>query len=517
MDTESLTLLNVDDDAAGRYAKTRILTRAGYEVLEAATGADALQLVKQKRPSLVLLDVKLPDINGLEVCRLIKQDPETAHTMVLQISASYTTTPDRVLGLECGADTYLTEPVENTELLAAVKALLRLYRREEENRQLLARLREADRHKDEFLATLAHELRNPLHSIRGAVELLCPDEKLEPETRLSCQVIDQQVNHLSRLIDDLLDVARIARDKLELRKQKLDFSEILKNALHSSRTVLELHGHRPQVAFPPAGVHIDGDPVRLNQVFVNLLHNAAKYTPEGGAIWLTGFVQGDRAVVSVKDNGIGIAKEKLPHLFETFYQIDSSLERSTSGLGLGLSLARHLVELHGGTITARSEGLGAGAEFTVSLPIVPQPAASPDDQSDGAASACSSSWRILIVDDGPRTREMYSMLLSKRGHTIETAADGQSGIALVESFHPDVVLLDVGMPGLNGFDTCQRIRALPGGKDIVLIAVTGWAQEEVQNRADQAGFNGILVKPVGVQEILRLVQTITESREITQG
>jgi signal transduction histidine kinase len=513
IETEGCTLLNVDDDAANRYAKSRILKRAGYEVLEAETGTDALETVKQKRPSLVLLDVKLPDINGMEVCRRIKQNPETAHTMVLQISASYVTVPDRVVGLECGADTYLTEPVDGNELVATVQALLRLYKREDENRQLLARLRQADRQKDEFLATLAHELRNPLHAIRGAVELLCPDEKLEPEARLSCQVIDQQVNHLSRLIDDLLDVARIARDKLELRKQKLDFSEILKNALHSSRTVMELHGHSPQVAFPPAGVHIDGDPVRLNQVFVNLLHNAAKYTPQGGAIWLTGFVQGDRAVVSVKDNGIGIAKEKLPHLFETFYQVDSSLERSTSGLGLGLSLARHLVELHGGTITARSEGFGAGAEFTVSLPIVPQLAASPDDQSDGAASACSSHWRILIVDDGPRTREMYSMLLSKRGHTIETAADGQSGIALVESFHPDVVLLDVGMPGLNGFDTCQRIRALPGGQNTVLIAVTGWAQEEVQQRADETGFDGILVKPVGVQEILQLVERVMDRRQ----
>jgi CheY-like chemotaxis protein/two-component sensor histidine kinase len=367
------------------------------------------------------------------------------------------------------------------------------------------------------LATLAHELRNPLHSIRGAVELLCPDEKLEPEARLSCQVIDQQVNHLSRLIDDLLDVARIARDKLELRKQKLDFSEILKNALHSSRTVLELHGHRPQVAFPPAGVHIDGDPVRLNQVFVNLLHNAAKYTPEGGAIWLTGFVQGDRAVVSVKDNGIGIAKDKLPHLFETFYQIDSSLERSTSGLGLGLSLARHLVELHGGTITARSEGLGMGSEFVVSLPILAQPPSTEEGQLRGPASDGSSRWRILIVDDGPRTREMYSMLLSKRGHTVESAADGRSGIEMVETFCPDVVLLDVGMPGLNGFESCQRIRALPHGKDSILIAVTGWAQEEVQERADQAGFDGILVKPVGVQEILRLVQTITECKERTRS
>lgn len=514
---ECFAILNVDDDAAGRYAKSRILRRAGYEVFEAATGADALEQVKQKRPPLVLLDVKLPDMNGLEVCRLIKQDPETAHIMVLQISASYITAPDRVLGLECGADTYLTEPVENTELLATINALLRLYKREEENRQLLARLREADRQKDEFLAILAHELRNPLHSIRGGIELLCPLERLDPEMRLSCQVIDQQVNHLSRLIDDLLDVARITRDKLELRKSNLDLAEIVNNAVGATRTIMELHGHRPHVSLPPRGVKIEGDPVRLTQVFVNLLDNAAKYTPKGGSIWLSGAVRGDRAVVSVKDTGIGIAPDKLPQLFDKFYQVDSSLERSTSGLGLGLSLARRLVEMHGGTISARSEGLGMGSEFIVSLPILVQPVSAHEEQSRGPAGDASSRWRILIIDDGPRTREMYSMLLSKRGHAVESAADGRTGIAMVETFCPDVVLLDVGMPGLNGFETCQRIRALPHGKDSILIAVTGWAQEEVQERADKAGFDGILVKPVGVQEILRLVQSIVNTKQRNAG
>ena len=208
-------ILNVDDDDANRYAKSRILKRAGYQIVEAASGMDALRLVKESKPELVLLDVKLPDINGLDVCRRIKEDPLTSHIMVLQISALHVTTPDRVLGLECGADTYLTEPVESTELLATVRALLRLYKREEENRQLLAQLREADRQKDDFLATLAHELRNPLHPIRGAVELLRLHPNLDPEVQLSRDVIEQQMNHLARLIDDLLerraDNARQAR------------------------------------------------------------------------------------------------------------------------------------------------------------------------------------------------------------------------------------------------------------------------------------------------------------------
>ena len=270
--------------------------------------------------------------------------------MVLQISASHVTTPDRVLGLECGADTYLTEPVESTELLATVQALLRLYNREEENRQLVAQLREADRQKDEFIATLAHELRNPLHPIRGAVELLRLNPKVDAEVRLSRDVIDQQVNHLSRLIDDLLDLARITRDKLELRKEKLFLADVIRGAVESSRTILELHGHRAIMTLPPESVQLEGDLVRLTQIWVNLLNNAAKYTPEGEKIWISANVDGAHSIVSVKDSGVGIASDKLPHVFEKFYQVDSSLERSESGLGLGLTLTRRLVELHGGTV-----------------------------------------------------------------------------------------------------------------------------------------------------------------------
>jgi signal transduction histidine kinase len=506
-------ILNVDDDVASRYAKSRILKRAGYEVIEAGTGTDALRLVKDAQPHLVLLDVRLPDINGMDVCRRIKHDPVSSHIMVLQISASHITTPDRILGLECGADTYLTEPVEGNELLATVQALLRLYKREEENRQLLAQLREADRQKDDFLATLAHELRNPLHPMRGAVELLRSNQNLDAETQWSRDVIDQQVNHLARLIDDLLDVARITRDKLELRKEKLFLTEVIKGAFESSRSFLESYGHQAIVTVPPQAVSLEGDSVRLTQIFVNLLNNAAKYTPEGGRIWLSATVERDRAIVSVKDSGVGIAGDKLPHVFEKFYQVDRSLERSESGLGLGLTLTRRLVELHGGTLEARSEGLGKGSEFVVSLPILPVDVKSPESEPSSLQIAENGARRrILIVDDGARTREMYSMLLRKRGHEVETAPDGNTGIELAESFRPEVILLDVGMPRLNGFDTCLKIRGLSSGKDIVMIAVTGWAQDEVQRRADESGFDGILVKPAGVQQILDLLNTLYERK-----
>jgi two-component system, sensor histidine kinase len=512
-DTEVHTILNVDDDEANRYAKSRILKRAGYRVIEAGAGMQALRMVKESMPQLVLLDVKLPDINGLDVCRRIKEDPQSSHVMVLQISASHVTTPDRVLGLECGADTYLTEPVESTELLATVQALLRLYKREEENRQLLAQLREADRQKDDFLATLAHELRNPLHPIRGAVELLRLHPELDPEARLSRDVIDQQVNHLARLIDDLLDIARITRDKLELRKEKLSLADVLRGAVESSRSFLESHGHQADVSFPPETVQLEGDPVRLTQILVNLLNNAAKYTPKGEKISLSSMIEGDRAIVSVKDTGVGIEADKLPHVFEKFYQVDRSLERSESGLGLGLTLTRRLVELHGGTLQARSEGLGKGSEFIVSLPIIVnhESSTSAGTGANGAGKG-EERWRILIVDDGARTREMYSMLLRKRGHEVETASDGQMGIELAETFRPQVILLDVGMPRLNGFDTCTRIRELPFGKEIAMVAVTGWAREEVQERADEAGFDGILVKPASIEDIVELAKSLTQRK-----
>jgi CheY-like chemotaxis protein len=261
-------------------------------------------------------------------------------------------------------------------------------------------------------------------------------------------------------------------------------------------------------------VWIDGDTVRLTQIFVNLLSNAAKYTPKGGNIWLSAHAENDRAIVSVKDDGIGIASDQLPHVFEMFYQVDGSLERSQAGLGIGLTLTRRLVELHGGTIEARSDGPGKGSEFLVTLPaFIKEELAQPAESPGGTRNENKANWRILVVDDGRNTREMYSVLLRKQGHEVDTAPDGKTGIEKIESFRPDAILLDVGMPGLNGFDTCERIRAQPSGKNIALIAVTGWAQDEVQQRAQAAGFDEVLVKPVGPQEILQSVGHILERKQ----
>jgi signal transduction histidine kinase len=508
-ETQDYTVLNVDDDEGGRYAKTRILQRAGYKVVDTGSGADALRLVKTAAPQLVLLDVMLPDINGLEVCRAIKTDPASAHIMVLQISATHVTGADRIQGLEGGADTYLTEPVEAGELLATIKALLRLYSREQENRYLLDQLRDADRLKDEFLAMLAHELRNPLHPIRSAVDFMRLKGSDDPDFQSCQQILDREVSHLSRLIDDLMDVSRITHNRIELRKARLRLVDVLKSAVESARPIIEAHGHQFQLFFPDNAMVVEGDEVRLTQIFINLLSNASKYTPNGGQIWLSARQENGNAVVSVKDNGLGISADKLHHLFEMFYQVDHSMGRSADGLGIGLTLAQRLVELHGGTIKAFSDGPGKGSEFVVRLPVCPT--AVTDDLKE-TKSESGLSRRILVADDSPLTTRAFSMVCKSLGHEVESANDGVSAVETAASFHPDVVVLDVGMPGLNGYEACQRIRALPGSNDMVMIAVTGWGHEEARRNANEAGFDGLLVKPVHPEAILQLVDDLTKRR-----
>jgi two-component system, sensor histidine kinase len=513
-ETQEYTVLNVDDDEGGRYAKTRILQRAGYKVVDTASGADALRLVKAAAPQLVLLDVMLPDINGLEVCRAIKTDPNSAHIMVLQISATHVTGADRIQGLEGGADTYLTEPVEAGELLATVKALLRLYSREEENRRLLAQLRDADRLKDEFLAMLAHELRNPLHPIRSAVDFMRLRGSADPELQSSREILDHEVGHLTRLIDDLMDVSRITHNRIELRKARLSLVDVLKSAVESARPIIDFHGHRLHLDFQDNGVAVSGDEVRLTQIFINLLNNASKYTPNGGQIWLSTRSENGDAVVSIKDSGVGISADKMSRLFEMFYQVDHSMGRSADGLGIGLTLAQRLVELHGGTIRASSGGPGKGSEFVVRLPACPT--AVVDDRED-KSSESGLSRRILVADDSPLTIKAVSMVWRSLGHEVESAHDGLRAVETAASFRPDVVVLDVGMPGLNGYEACQRIRTLPGGNDMVMIAVTGWGHDEARRNANKAGFDGLLVKPVHPEAILQMVDNVLAHRESTAG
>jgi signal transduction histidine kinase/ActR/RegA family two-component response regulator len=370
-------------------------------------------------------------------------------------------------------------------------------RAENAARESEARLKEADRHKDEFLAMLAHELRNPLAPIRNAVSVLRVRGPREPELQWGQQVIERQVECLTRLIDDLLDVSRISRGKIELRKKRVELAEIVEETIESSRPLIDRYSHQLSVTLPPEPVYLEADVVRLVQVFLNLLTNAAKYTAKGGIIWLTAQPLGSNVVVSVKDTGIGIPPNQLPHLFEMFYQVDHALERSEGGLGIGLTLVRRLVEMHGGTVEARSEGSGKGSEFLVCLPTVEEtPTLASLEPSGNGAMAVGGVRRILVVDDNSDSAESLAMLLRLNGNEAQTAHDGMEGITAAKRFNADVVVLDIGLPRLNGFDACRRIREQPWGKSMILIALTGWANDEDRRRAKEAGFDFVLMKPV---------------------
>jgi PAS domain S-box-containing protein len=358
-------------------------------------------------------------------------------------------------------------------------------------------LKDANRRKDEFLATLAHELRNPLAPIRNAVELLRRGSGDGAVTEMARTMMERQLAQMVRLVDDLLDISRITQGKLHLRNERVELAAVVHNAVEASRPLIDAQAHELTVTLPPQPVHLEADPIRLAQVFSNLLNNAAKYTEKGGDIWLTAERQGAGVVVSVRDTGIGIAADYLPRLFEMFSQVEPALERSQGGLGIGLALVHGLVELHGGNIEAHSAGPGMGSEFTVWLPVVEAPAqapleASPGSEKSGAGRKC----RILVADDLQDSADSLALMLRLAGHEVQTAHDGLEAVQAVAAFRPDVALLDIGMPRMNGYDAARLIRQQPWGQRMVLVALTGWGQQEDRRRTADAGFDHHVVKPV---------------------
>jgi PAS domain S-box-containing protein len=375
-------------------------------------------------------------------------------------------------------------------------------------------LKEADRRKNEFLATLAHELRNPLAPIRNAIQILLMKGPPDPEMKWGREVIDRQVQHMARLLDDLLDVSRITHNKLDLRIERIELSAVVQNAIETCQPFIQRGGQKLTVTLPQHPVYLDADPVRLSQVFSNLLNNAAKYSEPGCHIRLIGERQGSDVVVSVQDDGIGIAPQMLPRIFEIFSQAQRILERSQGGLGIGLSLVRGLVELHGGSVEAHSDGPGKGSTFTVRLPLVVQDsvpvqvAVPPARHEQTGARKC----RLLIVDDLRDSADSLAMLLKAMGHEVHTAYDGENAVTLAEKLKPEAVLLDIGMPKLNGYDACRRIRQQPWGLGMSLIALTGWGQEDDRHRTEEAGFNHHMVKPVDPGELMQVLASLLQNK-----
>ena len=390
--TPNESILVVNDDPASLYLASRLLSTAGYRVFEAATGQQALDLAGRERLDVVVLDVKLPDISGYEVCQRLRTLPETASLAVMHTSATFVTPDKKVRGLDGGADAYLTEPFEGEELIATVRSLLRMRRAEQALRRRAEHLTEADRRKDLFLAMLAHELRNPLAAIGTAAGILERQAPQDPREVRMISIIQRQTNHLARLVDDLLDVSRITRGKVELRRACVDLRQVLEQVLVSFRPRAEKRKLTLSSELPDTALWVDADTTRLEQVFTNLLDNAAKYTDPGGSLWLNAHpTPGDAGQpgvrVSVRDTGIGIRHDELSMVFELFSQADEALERSRGGLGIGLTLVRNMVDLHGGQVEAHSAGPGQGSEFVVWLPLRTALPARPEEVASHRGSA----------------------------------------------------------------------------------------------------------------------------------
>jgi len=525
---EPVNILLVDDQPAKLMSYEAILSPLGERLIQASSGREALEHLLRTEIAVVLIDVCMPDIDGFELASLIREHPRHQRTAIIFVSAVHLTDIDRLRGFECGAVDYVGVPVEPEILRARVGVFADLHRKtrqlealnEELERRVAERtseltaaaallreseaaLRERDRRKDEFLAMLAHELRNPLAPIKNVVELLRQQAADGREARWSYEVIERQLAHLTRLVDDLLDVSRITRGKLGIRREAADLCEIARSAAEGIQPTVAARRLEMTVSLPATPAPVRADVVRMTQVVLNLLDNSCKFTPPGGSIRLAVEREGQEVWVSVRDSGFGIPAQELPRLFQMFYQSNTATESYVGGLGIGLALVKLIVEMHDGTVEARSEGPGLGSEFVVRLPLAEvarEPAAAPAPRVAAAPGR-----RILVVDDNEDNAHSLAMLLRRRGNEVRTAYDGQAAVTESQSFHPDVVLLDIGLPLLDGYAAARAIRDHPWGRDITLVAVTGWGQEHDRRLSQEAGFDAHLVKPVDHAELMELL------------
>ncbi len=379
-------------------------------------------------------------------------------------------------------------------------------------------LREANRHKDEFLAMLAHELRNPLSPIRNALYILKQGGPVIVQEQVLA-MMERQVQHMARLLDDLLDVSRISRGKIELRRRRVSLTAVVRRAVEAVRLLTEERCHRLTASLPADPLEIDADPTRLEQIVTNLLNNSCKYTDPGGQIWVSVGQEESWMTLRVRDNGIGIAPDMLASIFDLFVQAERRLDRSRGGIGIGLTLVRKLVELHGGAVEARSAGLGQGSEFVVRLPVPsgdkeveaagrkPSGSGLPEGLRPAASTSLSpKSFRVLVVDDNQDAANSLARLLRQQGQEVRVAYDGPSALTLAGEFHPEVAVLDIGLPGMDGYDLARRLRQQQGSASLYLVALTGWGQEDDRRRSTEAGFDRHLVKPIEPDSLLRLFQ-----------
>jgi signal transduction histidine kinase len=596
---EKVSILLVDDQPARLLTYETILADLGLDLVRALSGFEALEKLMKQEFAVVLLDVSMPDMDGFEAAGLIHEHPRLGKTPIIFVTGVHVTELDRLRGYKLGAVDYVSIPVVPEILRSKVSVLVELYckRREliEANRTLArvnqqlaeanttlqaektrelevlnstlsqanaeladanhslqteiterARvelaLKEADRHKDEFLAMLAHELRNPLAPIYNAVQLMRRKPLEDPQLAWSRDVIERQTAHLSRLVDDLLDVSRITRGKINLAKESLDVSSLIERAVETSHPLITERSHDLVLDIPKEPLKVLGDPTRLTQALGNVLSNAAKYTERGGRIAIAVRRDGAEVVIRVSDTGEGIPADLLPVIFNLFTQLERTSGHAQGGLGIGLALVRRLVEMHGGSVTAHSDGVGKGSEFVIRLPVqteieamfgteaksngqriemAPVDAApvipiggqittlNPFQPSLGAnAEGDRVKRRILLADDNNDALESLATLLELGGHEVVTASNGALALECAERHRPEVMLLDIGMPMLDGYEVARRIRIQPWGRNITLVALTGWGQDTDRRRSREAGFDSHLVKPLDMDKLTELLERL---------
>lgn len=534
---EPINILIVDDEPKNLTALETVLDDPSYRLVRAGSADEALLALVAEEFALLVLDIQMPGMNGFELAQMVKQRKKTANIPIIFLTAYYSEDQHVLEGYSTGAVDYLHKPINAAVLRSKVSVFAQLHRKTREsilaNTALLAEvserreaqkqlrdlnleleqrvatrtdalvkseesMREADKRKDEFLAMLGHELRNPLSAIRHAVRIHGESPDDAAARRWASEVIDRQSTQLTRMVDDLLDVERINRGRVELRPEALELNAVLSRAVEAAQSMMAAKQHQLSVDTEPA-LPVRGDAARLQQVFVNLLSNAAKYTSEGGRIRLSARRRGDEAFVSVSDNGIGLAPEVLPRVFDLFTQVHTSIDRAQGGLGIGLTVVKSLVEMHGGTIVAQSDGVDRGSTFTIRLPLLaaaPTNARHPEAPAADPMPVDPSKIRVLIVDDHRDAGEALARLLIRRGCEVCVAHDGLQGVDLAHQFHPTVLLLDLGLPGLDGYELCRTLRAQEEFKAARFIAISGYAQKSDLELSRAAGFDAHFAKPV---------------------
>ena len=469
--------------------------------------------------AILLTDVSLNKGNPERLAGALREQPAWSEIPIILLSPLGADSPTAVWAMEMlGNVTVLDQPVRVMTLVSTMRTAVKARQRQYELRDRLEALHQADRQKDEFLATLSHELRNPLAPIRNALHVL---RLAGDDAQTRARVIDtmeRQTGNVIRLVDDLLELSRINEGRIVLRKERVKLTSVLRSALESSAPIVEAAGHELVVVEPPGELLLHADPVRLIQVIANLLNNAAKYTDRGGRIVISAQAEGPEAVIRVRDTGVGIPADMLSRIFDMFVQVDLPPERTRQGLGIGLTLVKRLVELHGGTVVAHSEGPGLGSEFIVRLPAFADQRvmAAPGQRSGlGAAGGAGGAgaarpagterrksdlarFRILVVDDHHDAGDSLATLLRLLGHQVRVAYDGMAGLEAARVFRPQVALLDIGMPGIDGIELAKRLRREPEFDDMLMIALTGYGRDEDRRRSSEAGFNAHLVKPVDI-------------------